>query len=117
MYAVLTEERFMGIATEILDLRHHKFSSVTALLAALERLKDAPRERYSLRRFAAVELADVVLTNVAAHAAAALYEQPIRRRARRAALPSRRKYRHPGPEQLSNRIQSSFQFREIRGLS
>jgi hypothetical protein len=107
----------MGIATEILDLRHHQFSSVSALLAALERLHDAPKEKHSLREFAAIELADMVLTNVAAHASEARHGQPTIHRARRVVTRSYRQSRRLGPEQLSNRIQSLVQRREIRRLS
>jgi len=65
----------MGIATNILNLRHNQLSSVTTLIAALERLQGAPHEKIAARLFQAVEAADNVLTNVAAHAAEAMVTQ------------------------------------------
>jgi hypothetical protein len=84
----------MGIATDILGLRDHHFSSVVELLAALEQVHDAPVGKISARVFLAGEAADIVLTNVAAHAAEALSEQLPIRKTRRIASPSRRKNRH-----------------------
>jgi hypothetical protein len=83
----------MGIAAEILGLRNNHFSSVVELLAALERVSDAPVEKITARVFVAGAAADRVLTNVAAHAADALSEQPTKRKTRRAASASRRKNR------------------------
>jgi hypothetical protein len=83
----------MGIAADILDLRDHHFSSVTELLAALEQLCEAPGDKITARAFVANAAADLVLTNVAAHAAKALSELSTNRKSRRAASPSRRKNR------------------------
>jgi hypothetical protein len=83
----------MGIATEILGLRQHRLSSVVELLAALEQVADAPVDKISARVFLAGKAADIVLTNVAAHAAEVLSEQPSIRKTRRAASQSRRKNR------------------------
>jgi hypothetical protein len=84
----------MGIATDILGLRDNHFSSVTELLYALEQVCDAPMEKISARVFMAGAAADLVLTNVAAHAAEALSElQPINTKTRRTASPSRRRSR------------------------
>ncbi len=83
----------MGIATDILGLRDHHFSSVAELLSALEQLCDAPVEKISARVFLVGAAADIVLTNVAAHASEALSEPPANRKARRLALPSRCKNR------------------------
>ena len=83
----------MGIAADILGLRNNHFSSVTELLAALEQVCGAPVDKISARVFWASAAADQVLTNVAAHAAEALSEQPANRRTRRAVSPSRRKNR------------------------
>jgi hypothetical protein len=83
----------MGIATDILCLRHHHLSSVAELLAALEQVRDAPVDKRLAREFLAGEAADVVLTNVAAHAAEALGEQLPIRKARRLASASRHKNR------------------------
>lgn len=105
MYAVFHSEVNMGIATEVLALRHHHFSSVHALLAALERIRDCPLEKHSIRQFAAMELADTVLTNVAAHAAEAMEEPMPTRRSRKVASPYRRKHRQSHPGSISNRIQ------------
>ena len=65
----------MGIATDILNLRHNQLSSVTLLSSALERLQDAHHDKVASRLFQAIEAADLVLTNVAAHAAEALVAQ------------------------------------------
>jgi hypothetical protein len=48
-------------------------------------------------------MADLVLLNVAAHAADVLGELPAIPEARRAKLPSRRKRRRPDPSQLHQR--------------
>ena len=59
----------MSIATEILNLRHDQSSSVVTLLAALEWQRAARSEHVAqMRRFAAVQAADLVLLNVAIHA-------------------------------------------------
>lgn len=65
----------MSIATEILGLRRDQFSSVERLIAALEWERVA-QEHNLLRRYAVTEAADVVLLNVAAHAADTLSEPP-----------------------------------------
>jgi hypothetical protein len=83
----------VGIAADILGLRNHHFSSVAELLAALEQVRDAPVDKISARVFLAGAAADLVLTNVAAHAAEALSELHTNRNTRRAASPSRRKNR------------------------
>src|ERR1700750_1191333 len=69
----------MGIATDILNLRHNRISSVTMLISAIERYYASPSyERAMNRRFQVEEAVDLVLTNVAAHAAEALVtQQPI----------------------------------------
>jgi hypothetical protein len=75
----------MGIAADILDSRDGHFSSVAGLLNALEQVSDAPVDKISTRVFLAAAAADLVLTNVAAHAAEALSElQPINGKTRRA---------------------------------
>jgi len=83
----------MGIAADILGLRNHHFSSVAELLSALDLVCDAPPNKIAARVFSAGAAADLVLTNVAAHAAEALSEQPMNRQTRRTASPSRRKNR------------------------
>jgi hypothetical protein len=83
----------MGIAADILGLRNHHLSSVAQLLAALEQVYEAPVDKISARVFIAGEAADLVLTNVAAHAAEALSEKPQIRKTRRVASSSRRKNR------------------------
>ena len=45
----------MGIATDILGLRHHHLSSVAELLAALEQVRDAPVGKILARVFLAGE--------------------------------------------------------------
>ena len=59
----------MSLATDILSLRHDQSSSVVTLLAALEWHHAARSEHVAqMRRFAAVQAADLVLLNVAIHA-------------------------------------------------
>jgi hypothetical protein len=90
---------FMSIGTEILALRQDKFSSVAALIGALDRLS-ASNEHLEMRVYAVTECADLVLLNVAVHAMEALSELPMQA-SRRAAQPSRRRRpRHvPGQHQ------------------
>jgi hypothetical protein len=83
----------MGIAADILGLREHHFSSVAELLSAIDQVYNAPVDKIAARVFLASAAADLVLTNVAAHAAEALSEQPANRKTRRAASQSRRKNR------------------------
>ena len=84
----------MGIATDILAMRDNHLSSVTRLLDAIEQVRSAPVGRITGREFYIGEAVELVLTNVAAHAADALIEQhqPLTRKARRAS-PSRHKNR------------------------
>ena len=86
----------MGVATEILAMRYHKFSSVERLEAAIERLHTASSiEKMSARSYQVDEAADLVLVNVAAHAAEVIAEQgPTIRKTRRRTLSSRRKHRN-----------------------
>jgi hypothetical protein len=83
----------MGIAADILGLREHHFSSVAELLAALDQVCEAPVDKISARVFLAGVAADLVLTNVAAHAAEALSELTATPKSRRASSSSRRKNR------------------------
>jgi hypothetical protein len=96
----------MGIATDILNLRHNQFSSVTTLIAALERFRDASPEKELARQFLVNEAADIVLVNVAAHAAEAMVEQqPTTVRTQRA-ISLRRKNRrfNSGPPTLQRQL-------------
>jgi hypothetical protein len=83
----------MGIASDILALRGQHFSSVAELLAALDQVCEAPVDKISARVFLAGAAADLVLTNVAAHAAEAMSELATNRQTPRASSPSRRKSR------------------------
>ena len=93
----------MGIAADILELRTRHFSSVSELMAALDQVSEAPVDKIPARVFLANTAADLVLTNVAAHAAEALNEQTTPRRPRRRAPATRRKNRRsvqtPSPRQ------------------
>jgi hypothetical protein len=85
----------MGVTTEILSLRGSHFSSVTELIYALEQVRYSPPEKICARIFLAGSAADLVLTNVAAHAAEALNDlqttpRPIRRTATASRRTSRR---------------------------
>jgi hypothetical protein len=62
----------MSIATEILSLRRNQFSSVEALLAALEWRRSLTEHTHiAMRDYAVAEWADIVLLNVAVHALSA----------------------------------------------
>jgi len=94
----------MSIATEILSLRREQTSSVKALLAALDWQKAAKDDQHILARgYAVDEAADIVLLNVAVHAAEALNEPPTIRRTRRAVPSSRRNRRRFDVGQLQQR--------------
>jgi len=89
----------MSIGTEILSLRQDKFSSVAALIGALERLS-ASNEHLEMRVYAVTECADLVLLNVAVHAMDALLESPIQTSRRAVQSSRRRRTRHiPGHDQ------------------
>jgi len=92
----------MGIATDILNLRHNQLSSVTVLISALERLQDAPHDKVGSRLFQAVEAADLVLTNAAAYAAEAMVAQkPITGRTLRTiSIPRKNRRFKSGPSTL-----------------
>lgn len=94
----------MSIATEILRLRRDPSSSVAALLAAMEWECAADDDMHTLARgYDVLRMADVVLLNVAAHAADALGQFPTIPKARRAPSPFRRKRRRSDPGQLHQR--------------
>jgi hypothetical protein len=74
-------------------------------MAALDR-QGCPSENcphFPMRDYAVKEAADLVLVNVAAHAAEALNEPPTIRNIRRAVVPFRRKPRRSDPGQLRQR--------------
>ena len=94
----------MSIVTDILSLRRNKTSSIEVFLAALEWQKSAQDDAHILSRGHDVAVAaDLVLLNVAAHAADALSELPTPRKTRRAMLSFWRKPRRSGPGQLHQR--------------
>lgn len=94
----------MSIATEILALRRDQSSSVSALLAAMEWECAAQDDMRMLARgHDVMRMADLVLLNVAAHAADALRELPTISKSRRAILPFLRKRRRPAPGDLHQR--------------
>ena len=94
----------MSIATEILSLRQDKFSSVARLLAAIDWQKSAYETKHIMYRGVAITAAaDLVLLNVAAHAAEAMIEPPTARKTRRSLVPFRRKPRRSDPGQLHQR--------------
>ena len=94
----------MSVATEILSLRQNQSSSVETLLAAIEWEKAAKEEEHIVsRRYAVREVADIVLLNVAVHAAEALSEPPVIRRTRRGLLSLWRKSHRSNPGELHQR--------------
>ena len=72
------------------------------LISAEVLTNDTSPEDTLLRRYAVIEIADMVLLNVAAHAADALSEPPVIRRTRRF-LRFWRKPRRSDPEELHQR--------------
>jgi hypothetical protein len=95
----------MSITTEILSLRRDRSSSVAALLNAIEWECAAEGDTRTLaRRYDVLRMADIVLLNVAAHAANVLSHPPAIPKARRAKLPPpRSQRRRPDPAQLHQR--------------
>jgi hypothetical protein len=94
----------MSIASDILSLRQNQSSSVKALMAMIDWQCAALDDIHFLARGHAVtQAADLVLLNVATHAAEALNEPPVIRRTRPALSTSRRKRRRSDPGQLHQR--------------
>jgi hypothetical protein len=94
----------MSIATEILGLRRDQSSSVSDLLNAIEWECSAQDDMRMLSRgHDVMRIADLVLVNVAAHAAEAFAEPPAIPRTRRAVLPFRKPRRRPNPGQSHQR--------------
>jgi hypothetical protein len=94
----------MSITTEILSLRRDRSSSVAALLNAMEWECAAEDDTRTLARgYDVLRMADIVLLNVAAHAADVWSQPPAILKARRATLSPRRKRRRPDPSQLHQR--------------
>jgi hypothetical protein len=94
----------VSITTEILSLRRDRSSSVAALLNAMEWECAAENDTRTLARgYDVLRMADLVLLNVAAHAADVLGQPPALPQAHRATPPPRRKRRRPDPTQLHQR--------------
>lgn len=95
----------MSIVAETLSLRRSQTSSVEILLGVLDWQKSAQDEKHTLARgYAVSEAADLVLLNVAAHAADALNEPPKVLRTRRALPSSRRNRRRTDSGQSHQRM-------------
>ena len=96
----------MGIATEILNLRSSKFSSMTTLMAAIDRFLEAPEGKGHARLFQMEEATDIALTNIAAHAAEAMTMlQPTTGRTSRAISARRTRRRFDsGPSTLQRSL-------------
>jgi len=95
----------MNLVSEILDLRRNTFSSAARLMAALNR-QGCPTDQCvhaPMRDYAVREAADLMLLNVAAHAAEALNQPPTIHKTRRTVVPFRRKQRRSDPGQLRQR--------------
>ena len=94
----------MSITTEILSLRRDRSSSVAALLNAMEWECAALDDTRTLARgYDVLRMADLVLLNVAAHAADLLAKPPATAQAHRATQQPRRKRHRPDPAQLHQR--------------
>jgi hypothetical protein len=92
------------IATEILRLRRDQLSSVSALLNAMEWECAAKSDlRLLARGHDVLRMADLVLLNVAAHAADASRDLPATPKTRRVTLSFFRKRPRPDPAQLHQR--------------
>jgi hypothetical protein len=88
----------MSVVTEILSLRQDRISSVSRLLAALDWQKSVyDIEHIMYGGVAVTEAADLVLLNVAAHAADQMGEPPTIRKNRRSVVPFVRKPRRSDP--------------------
>jgi hypothetical protein len=93
----------MSIATEILNLRSDRTSSVSMLLNAIDWARGTKSTGLKMMRGHAIKTAaDLVLLNVAAHAQETLHqnETPVRPGNRRAAAASRRRRRLSDPNAL-----------------
>ena len=107
----------MSVATEILRLRQNQSSSVETLLATIEWEKAAHCDEHVLSRgYAVREAADIVLLNVAVHAADALSEPTVIRGTRRGLLRFWRKPRHPNPGELHQRRLLAIRKTVLAGL-
>ena len=94
----------MNIGREILSLRRDQSSSISALLAAIEWECAAEDDMHVLARgYDVMRMADVVLLNVAVHAADALSEPATPRGTRRPVPSSRRNRRRSDPGQFHQR--------------
>ena len=94
----------MSITTEILSLRRDRSSSVAALLNAIEWECAAEDDTRTLARgYDVLRMADIVLLNVAAHAADILGHPPAIPQPRRATPQPRSKRRRLDPAQLHQR--------------
>lgn len=94
----------MGIATDILNLRSSQFSSVTTLMAAIDRFLEAPEGKGHFRLFQLEEATDIALTNIAAHAAEAMTAlQPNSGRMARAISVRRTRHRFDSGPSTSQR--------------
>jgi hypothetical protein len=109
----------MSITTEILSLRRNQSSSVETLMAKIEWQKAAQDEAHiSSREFGVREAADIVLLNVATHAAEALNEPPpVIHMNRRALWTSRPKLRHSDLGRLHQFVPSRPVNRRTTGTS
>jgi|SRR5271165_5206078 len=89
----------MSVGTEILSLRQDKFSSVAALIGALERRRSSDYHT-ATRDYAVRECAVLVLLNVAVQAMEALQPSPSRSSSRASQVSQRKRPRHvPGRHQ------------------
>ena len=95
----------MSLVSEILSFRNDKFSSVARLMGAIDRqgCHNEQCRHFVARDYAVKEAADLVLINIAAHAADQLDEPPAIHKSRRAVIPFRRKPRLANPPEFRQR--------------
>jgi len=94
----------MSLGGDLLNLRRSNLSTMTVLLAGIERLAGAKTELKAMSRaFELKELSDAVLMKVAVYALEAYWGDQLLRRARRAAVGANRRTRRPDLGQLHQR--------------
>ena len=94
----------MGLGAELLNLRRNKLSSVEALLAGMDRLKEATSDLQTMNRaYALNALGDAVLANVAVHALENDWGDVPQRVSRQARAATRRQPRRAEIVQLYQR--------------
>jgi hypothetical protein len=95
----------MGLGLDLLSLRRSQTSTMSLLLAGIERLATARTEvKFMSRAFELTEMGDAVLAKVAVYALEAYWgDQPIRKARRSAVGAARARVFRPSPGQFNQR--------------